>query len=235
MVGYVHDSTTHWMIWDRAFRAVRSQSDVIIDEQSNAHTCLHRDQREIFEVPEEMEYVEEFETGGDGLLHDHAGTSRTGEGHKSGNHDCTENDTDPILPDADNGQRAPASTGVRSCPPDEEDAQPVSRETVVHNRHLRRQHDKPRRTAAMTKQSCLPQPPLMNHVTRSQVKISTNALIVMAKALTSTSINSDPFTYAETIDSPQRDHWKRAMDEECTLILLNNTFTTINSREAWQL
>ena len=37
------------------------------------------------------------------------------------------------------------------------------------------------------------------------------------------------------MDSPQRDHWKRAMEEECTSILLNNTFTTINSREARQL
>jgi hypothetical protein len=57
----------------------------------------------------------------------------------------------------------------------------------------------------------------------------------MAKALASTSINSDPFTYAEAMDSPQREDWKRAMYEECTSILLNNTFTTINSREARQL
>jgi len=57
----------------------------------------------------------------------------------------------------------------------------------------------------------------------------------MAKALTSTSSNSDQFTYAEPMDSPQRDHWKRAMEEECTSILLNNTFTTINSRVRRQL
>jgi hypothetical protein len=57
----------------------------------------------------------------------------------------------------------------------------------------------------------------------------------MAKALTSTFINSDPFTYAEAMDSPQHEHWKRAMEAECTSILLNNTFTTINSREARQL
>jgi len=57
----------------------------------------------------------------------------------------------------------------------------------------------------------------------------------MAKALASTSISSDPFTYAETMDSPQQDHWKQAMEEECPLILLNNTFTTINFWEARQL
>jgi hypothetical protein len=57
----------------------------------------------------------------------------------------------------------------------------------------------------------------------------------MAKTLTPTSINSDPFTYAEAMDSPQRDHSKQAMEEESTLILRNNTFTPINSREARQL
>jgi len=79
------------------------------------------------------------------------------------------------------------------------------------------------------------QTPRMNRVTRCQVKISANALIIMAKALASRPINSNPFTYVEAMDSPQRDHWKRAMEEEFTLILLNNTFTTLNSREATQL
>jgi hypothetical protein len=134
MVSYVHDSTTLWRIWDPAFRVVRSQSDVIFDAERNAHSsCLHGDQTDIFELPEETEYVEEIETGGDGLLHDHAGTGRTGEGHGSGDHDCTDDDTDYNLPDADNRRSLPASTGVRSHPPDEEDAPPVSRETVVHN------------------------------------------------------------------------------------------------------
>ena len=72
MVGYVHDSTTLWRIWDPAFRVVRSQSDVIFDDERIAHSSsLHGDQRDIFELPEETEYAEEIETGGDGLLHDH--------------------------------------------------------------------------------------------------------------------------------------------------------------------
>ena len=37
------------------------------------------------------------------------------------------------------------------------------------------------------------------------------------------------------MDNPQRNHWKRAMEEECTSILLNITFTTVNSLEARQL
>jgi hypothetical protein len=82
MVGYMQNLTTHWRIWDQAFREVRSQSDVIFDEERNAHSsCLHRDQTDIYELQEEIEYVEEIETGGDGLLHDHTGTSQTGEGH----------------------------------------------------------------------------------------------------------------------------------------------------------
>jgi len=248
MVGYVHDSTALWRIWDQAFRVVKSPSEVIFDEERNAHaSCLQGDQSDIFELPEETEYIEEIdsedrflqaqdnETGGDGLLHDHAGTSQTGEGHGNGDHDCTDDDTDHNLPDADNRRSLPARTGGTSRPPDEEDAPLVSRETVVHNRHLRRENDKARRTAAMTKQSCQPQPPRTNRVTRSQVKISANALIIIAMALASTSINSDPFIYAEAMDSPQRDDWKRAMEEECTSILLNNTFITIKSREARQL
>jgi len=234
MVGYMHDSTTLWRIWDTACRVERSQSDVIFDKKRNANaSCLHGDQTDIFELPEEMEYVEEIETGGDGLLHDHAGTSRKGEGHGSGNHECTDDNKDHILPDVDDCRSPHASTDVWSRPPDEEDAPPVSRETVVHNRYLRRENDKAHLMAAMTKQSC--QPPCTNRITRSQVKISANALIIMVKALASTSINSDPFTYAEAMDSPQRDHWRRAMEEECTSILLNNTFKNINSQEARQL
>jgi hypothetical protein len=37
MVGYVHDSTTLWTIWDPPFRVVGSQSDVIFDKERNAH------------------------------------------------------------------------------------------------------------------------------------------------------------------------------------------------------
>jgi hypothetical protein len=65
--------------------------------------------------------------------------------------------------------------------------------------------------------------------------ISTNGLIIMAKVLASTSINSDAFTYADAMDSPQRDDWKGAMEEECTSIPPNNTFTTVNTREAREL
>jgi hypothetical protein len=57
----------------------------------------------------------------------------------------------------------------------------------------------------------------------------------MAKALTFTFINSNPFTHVEALGSPLRNRWNRAMDEECTSVVLNNTFTSVTSREARQL
>jgi hypothetical protein len=72
--------------------------------------------------------------GGDGLLHDHAGTSRTGVGYGSRNHDRTNDVTDGHnhLPDADSRRSLPACTGARSHPSDKEDEPPppVARETV---------------------------------------------------------------------------------------------------------
>jgi hypothetical protein len=85
----------------------------------------------------------------------------------------------------------------------------------------------------MTKKSTQGPPPTTRRVTRSQGKASAEAL--MASALASTTINGDPSTYAEAMAGPLRDHWKRAIDEESASILLNNTFTTVNSKEAKQL
>jgi hypothetical protein len=79
-------------------------------------------------------------------------------------------------------------------------------------------------------------PPLRaNCITKIQVKISANALIIMAKALAATSINYDQFSYAEAMNSPQHEHCKQAMEEECISSVMNKTFTTVNSREARQL
>jgi carboxylesterase type B len=37
MVGYVHNSTTLWRIWDPEHSMVKAQSDVIFDEDRNAY------------------------------------------------------------------------------------------------------------------------------------------------------------------------------------------------------
>jgi hypothetical protein len=64
-------------------------------------------------------------------------------------------------------------------------------------------------------------PPIANHVTRSQGKSPTDAL--MASTAT-----GDSFTYVEVMESRQQDHWKGAMTEECTLVLLNNLHLSSN-------
>jgi hypothetical protein len=54
MVGYVHDSTTMWRIWDLQLKTVRTQSDVVFDEERNAYTsCLQSLKKSNRAVPAE--------------------------------------------------------------------------------------------------------------------------------------------------------------------------------------
>jgi hypothetical protein len=110
-------------------------------------------------------------------------------------------------------------------------------ENMALSWRLRREDQTARRSAAAIKKSSqvppaapapAPAPPIGSPVTRSQGKNS-------AEALTASVATGDPYTYTEAMESPQRNHWKRAMEEECTSILLNNTFSALNSREARQL
>ena len=43
MMGYVHDSTTTWRVWDPEYPTVRTQSDVIFDEARNVYASLPGD------------------------------------------------------------------------------------------------------------------------------------------------------------------------------------------------
>ena len=43
---------------------------------------------------------------------------------------------------------------------------------------------------------------------------------------------ADAFRFAEAMQSPAQDHWRRVMEEEVTSIMLNNTFSTLKSEEA---
>ena len=110
-------------------------------------------------------------------------------------------------------------------------------ENIAHSRRLHREDQTARHSAAAIKKSSqVPQaapvpnsasaPPIGNHVTKSQGKASAEELTASA---------TDAFTYTEAMESPQRKRWKRAMEEESTSILLNNTFSALNSREAQQL
>ena len=44
MVGYVHNSTTLWRIWDPEFKTVKGQSEVIFDEEQNAYSSCSQAQ-----------------------------------------------------------------------------------------------------------------------------------------------------------------------------------------------
>ena len=75
MVGYVHGSTTLWKIWDPDERKVKTQSEVIFDEERNAYTSEpyqpyqlenrieEADEQDIFGLklnePRQVEYIEE--------------------------------------------------------------------------------------------------------------------------------------------------------------------------------
>jgi len=73
MVGYMLYWTRLWRIWDPAFWVVRSQQDVLFNEERNVHaSCQHRNNTDIFELPEVIKYVMEIVTDGDGLLHGQA-------------------------------------------------------------------------------------------------------------------------------------------------------------------
>jgi len=63
--GYVHDSERLWRIWDLKFQRVKAQSEVIFDEERNAHMfCQHGcNEINIFGLPKDKEYVEETDTG----------------------------------------------------------------------------------------------------------------------------------------------------------------------------
>jgi len=104
-------------------------------------------------------------------------------------------------------------------------------ENIAHSRHLRREDQIARRlAAAINKSSQVPQvapaPMIWSRVTRCQGTASAEALTASTDA---------PYTYAEAMESPQQDHLKRALEEESTSMLLNNTFSALNSQEAGHL
>jgi len=186
-------------------------------------SCQHGSNKiDMFGLPEDEEYVEETDTG-DELLRDSQPT-QIGKRFSSHMHEAPDEE-------AENAHsrrlRREDQTAQRSA---------ANAENFAHSRCLRREDQTARRSAAAIKKSSQVQPaaqapalapPIGSRVTRSQGKNS-------AEALTASAATGDPFTYAAAMESPQRNYWKRAMEEESTSILLNNTFSGLNSREARQ-
>jgi len=106
MVGYVHDSTTSWRIWNPEHNTVKAQSDVICDEDWNAYISCPRslkrknsgeiDQLEeiteidLFDQPQQEVHVEDIGLSEMGEYMDHGRThtmSGTGESMSHGRTD----------------------------------------------------------------------------------------------------------------------------------------------------
>ena len=71
IVGYTHNSTTLWRIWDPEFQNMTAQSEVIFDEERKSHlSCLHECNEIVTDMvglSDDEEYIEETDTGDEPL------------------------------------------------------------------------------------------------------------------------------------------------------------------------
>jgi hypothetical protein len=235
MVGYTDDSKILWWLWDPEFQKVKAQSDVVFDSQRNAPISWPCESNEIdiFELPENEKYARESDTGNDPLRHS----------------EPTQRGTQPTQICSQPMQIGTRSKSRLHKAPDQESETTHSRhicqedqtpqhsaenaENIAHSRCLCREDQSAWSSAAAIKNSCQVPPAtsalallIRRCVSRSQGKSPSEVLTASA---------ADPFIYAEAIESPQQDQLKRAMEKESTSILLNNTFSALNSRETLQL
>jgi hypothetical protein len=98
MVGYTHDSKTLWMICDPEFQKVKAQSEVVFDEERNAHmSCQHGSNViDIFGLPEDEEYVDEIDTGGEPLRGQDSQPTQIGKRSTSLMHEATDEEPENI-------------------------------------------------------------------------------------------------------------------------------------------
>jgi len=203
-------------------------------------SCLHESNEidtDMFGLSEDKEYIEETDTGDEPLRRQESQPTQSGKRSTSHMHEAPDEE-------AENAHSRRLRREDQTAQRSEADA-----ENIAHSRRLRSEDQTARPSAAAIEKSSqvpraapvpvptplpvpapvpvlAPAPPIGSRVTRSQGKASAEALTASA---------ADPSTYAEAMESPQRNHWKRAMEEESTSILLNNTFSALNSREARQL
>jgi len=232
MVGYTHDSKTLWRIWDPEFQKVKAQSEVVFGEERNVHmSCLHESNEidtDMFGLPEDKEDIEETDTRYEPLRRQDREPAQLGKTFSSHMHEVPDEEAETshsrllhredqtAQRSAANAENAPS----RSLRREDQTAQrsPAIAENIVHSRHLRREDQTARRSAAAIKKSrhvpraalasapvLAPASPIGSRITRSQGNDSAEALTASA---------TDLFTYTEAMQSPQRDHWKRAMEEE---------------------
>jgi len=160
MVGYTHDSKTLWRIWDPKFRKVKAQSEVVFDEERNAHMLCQHGSNEInmFGLSEDEEYVDETDTGGQdsqptqigkrSKSHMHEAPDEEAENAHSRRHRREDQTAQRSAADAENAHsrrlRQEDQTAQRSA---------ADAENIAHSRCLRREDQTARRSAAAMKKS----------------------------------------------------------------------------------
>ena len=199
MVGYDHNFTTRWRVWDPEFKKVCCQSEVIFDEDRNAHISCPQEHAEsdIFGLPQEEVHIEEIDQN---VAHsdrnrDHEHAHHTGTGNR------------------DHERAHHTGTGNRN--------HECAHHTGTGNRDHKRAHgvDHHGQEAAQLHTETRP-------ITRSMATASTAEANIVMHALTSIATDGDPSTYEEAMNSPQRAQWQVAIREECTSILQNDTFAS---------
>jgi hypothetical protein len=195
MVGYTHDSKTLWRIWDLELQKEKAQSEVVFDENRNANMLcqLGSNDIDLIGLPENEEYVDEIDTGDEPLhgqesKHTQIGKRSTSRMDEASDEESENTHSGCLRREDQTAQRLVADA-----------------ENITDSRRFRSEDQTARRLAAVIKKSSQAQPapaPLLgSRVTRSQGKPS-------AEALMACEATGDPYTYAEAMESPQRDHWK---------------------------
>ena len=85
MVGYDHNFTMRWRVWDPEFKKARCQSEVIFDEDRNAHISCPQEhvESDIFLLPQEEVHIDEID---ENVAHSDRNRDQ-GRAHHTGNRD----------------------------------------------------------------------------------------------------------------------------------------------------
>jgi len=143
MVGYTYDSKTLWRIWDPEFQNVKAQSEVVFEEERNAYmSCQHgSNEIDIVGLPEDEEYVDEIDTGGEPLRGQDSQPTQIGKRSTSLMHEAPDKEGE--------------NTHIQRLRREDQTAQrsTANAENITHSRRLRREDQTARRSAAAIKKS----------------------------------------------------------------------------------
>jgi len=224
MVRYTHNWKTLWRLQEYIFRRVKTQSEVVFDEDRNPHMpCQHgSNESDVFRLADDEEYVKETDTG-DELLQDSQPTQlwkgSTSHMHEALHEEAENTHSQHLCWEDQTAQHlaADAETAHSQHPLGEDQTAQCSEtdaEIIALSQPLCREDHTVWRLAAAIK-SASPAPPILSRVTSSQGKSSTDVL-------TAFEATGNPFTYAEAMESPQeinqKEPWRKKAHWFCWII-----------------